>query len=229
MIKIRWLKNRIILNSIFLKHQHLASPQDLDADPPPQSEPSSKHTLLSFSKNQITNKKYHFYTSFMSVKVQKMTAPTLPKVNRDLRCRGDFKILNNNVEWCVSEDKDSRCFRWNSAHSLSSREFTSKTSEVLLSTPRIFIHYFTWGTSSLVFTFHLKRHLRYSMSDAKLLKWIFRLLSQCAGCHCQGKLLIHPGSSEPHSEIIQSKILTFRDWLLRWPERTTSWGWGFTF
>ena len=71
--------------------------------------------------------------------------------------------------------------------------------------------------------------VRYSMFDAKLLKYIFRLLSQFAGGHCQGKLLIHPGSSEPHSEIIQSKILTFRDWLHRWPERTTSWGWGSTF
>ena len=88
------------------------------------------HAFIIFKKpNHKQN--YHFYTSFMSVQVQKMTAPTLPKVNRDLRCRGDFKILNNNVEWCVSEDKDSRCFRWNSAHSLSSREFTSKTSEVL--------------------------------------------------------------------------------------------------
>ena len=90
-----------------------------------------------FQKTKSQTKQIHFYTSFIAVQVQKMTAPTLPKVNRDLRCRGDFKILNNNVEWCVSEDKDSRCFRWNSAHSLSSREFTSKTSEVLLSTPRI--------------------------------------------------------------------------------------------
>ena len=44
--------------------------------------------------------------------------------------------------------------------------------------------------------------VRYSMFDAKLLKYIFRLLSQFAGGYCQGKLLIHPGSSEPHSEII---------------------------